>query len=141
MSYFQPGIPSRSVATNPPATLRVGSFPVETKDVTLLAGVVYQRGHVLGKITSGANAGKWTVSTVPPVGGSDGSDVPAAILEFDVDTSATGSDADTPANVAVTGEFDAAQLVYGATYTAATVKAALEASKQSLFLLDVAKTY
>lgn len=85
-------------------------------------------------VTQGTGAGKWVKATASAT---DGSQLPNnwAILASDIDTSATGYNADT-ANVAVyiSGEFNTNAMTFGSGLTGAIAKEALVRSGISLFL-------
>ena len=90
---------------------------IVTGAVTLLAGIAYKAGAVLGKITA---TGKYTLVDNAAV---DGSAVAKYVLSADVDATA----ADAPGIAYKTGLFNEAQLTFGGDDTAADHKEALEA--------------
>lgn len=100
-----------------PDALHAGDFPIRTWDVTLASGQNLTRGALLGKITSG---GKYTLSLSAA---SDGSQTPDAILAEDCDASG----GDKQAIVYISGDFNEDQIHYGASHTAASVRAGLRA--------------
>lgn len=71
-------------------------------------------GSVLGLATSGGDAGKLKLVTAAAV---DGSQNPWGILTEPVDTSSTGTNADTGFSVAVSGTFNINALIVGAGIT------------------------
>lgn len=85
-------------------------------------------------VTEGAAAGTWVKATSSAT---DGSQMPRnwAVLASDIDTSATGYNANT-ANVAIylAGEFDSTQMTFGAGLTAAIVKEALREIQSPIYL-------
>lgn len=98
-----------------PDALIAGDFPLRTEKVTIVSGQNLQRGALLGKITSG---GKYNLSLSAA---SDGSQTPVAILAEDVD--ASGGDKD--GIVYISGDFNQDAITFGASHTAASVKAGL----------------
>lgn len=111
-------------ATYDPTGLIAGNFPIAHSSITLLSGQNVGRGAVLGRVTA---SGKYKLSASAA---SDGSEVPVAIAAEPID--ATAGDAAGPAYH--TGEFNAAQLAFGAGHTAASVEAALRARGQPIFI-------
>ena len=83
--------------------------------ITLISGQNLPRGALLGKITA---SGKYTLSLSASA---DGSQTPVAILAED--TNASGGDKVTVAYFR--GDFDPSAMTFGASHTAATVKAGL----------------
>jgi hypothetical protein len=103
--------------------LVAGEFPMATDSITLLAGTVYSRGMLLGRVTA---SGKYALSASAAA---DGSQVPAAVLADNFD--ATAGDV-VGAPVYLTGEFNAAAMLFGTGWTAATAQVA--ARPASIFL-------
>ncbi len=134
------GFPGFATYSNLPSNLLAGPYPVDDVSVTLLGGVKYVEGSVLGKITSGPNAGMYTLASLdngatPPVATADGSQQPRGVLPFDVD--ATGGPQN--ASIYVSGDFDEAKLIMGSGLTLATLPDALGA--RPIFLKSVTPTY
>jgi hypothetical protein len=88
--------------------LYTGDLKRVVDEVVIASGQVLSRGAVLGRITA---SNKFVLSLAAA---SDGSEVPRAILEEDVD--ATAGDKRAPA--ARTGEFNAAALTFGTGHNA-----------------------
>jgi len=104
-----------------PDQVRSGSYPVMHGVVTLKGGRAYAKYEVLGEITGeGADEGKFVLSAAAAA---DGSQTPSAILSQAVDA----TDGDVKAVAWFTGEFDPANLVFGAGHTAASAASALRA--------------
>lgn len=114
MAEFEPG---REAETYTPDRLIAGGFPIVTQNEVLVSGQNLQRGALLGRITTG---GKLTLSTT---GASDGSQTPIAILADAVDASG----GDKTCGVYLSGEFNEAAVIFGASHTAASTRAALRA--------------
>jgi len=108
--------------TYTPDNLIAGDFPLVSDEVTVISGQNVARGCVLGKITA---SGKYTACDQLA---SDGSQTPEAVLAQATD--ASGGDV-TKAPVYLTGEFNSSLLTFGATTTAADLKAAMRT--KSLF--------
>lgn len=117
-----------TTSTYDPTGLIAGDYPVKHASVEMLSGQDVKRGAVLGRVTA---SGKYKLSLS---GASDGSEVPIAIAAADID--ASGGDTVGPAYV--TGEFNAAQLIFGTGHTAATVEAAMRGRGQSIFIRTLA---
>jgi len=98
-----------------PDQLFAGGFQPVSEVVTVLSGQVFPRGTVLGKITA---SGKYIKSLSAAV---DGSQNPVAIAADAVDATA----GDVSAGVYFAGEFNSNALTLGASWTTATVAAAL----------------
>lgn len=111
---FQPGISSANFT---PDLLIAGDHPIRTVEVTIISGQNLVRGSLLGKITA---SGKCNLSLSAA---GDGSQTPYAILVDDVN--ASGGDKKGVAYIA--GDFNANQIVFGASHTAASVRDALAA--------------
>ncbi|MBU0680112.1 MAG: head decoration protein [Proteobacteria bacterium] len=105
-----------------PSNLLAGSFPRVTRSRTLLTGLLYAEGTVLGKITA---SGKYTICDKAAV---DGSQAPLEILLAATDATL----ADAVAVTGRTGQYNEDALVLGGTTTKDDVRAALEA--RSIFL-------
>lgn len=88
-----------------------GEFPRVSKDVTIKSGQNLTAGAVLGRVTA---TGEFRLSVTPAAVGDEGSEVPIAILIKDVDASAAAKEGP----VDLTGEFDEAELTFGAGHTA-----------------------
>ena len=116
---FQPGIASASFD---PDLLIAGDHPIRTVPVTIISGQNLARGALLGKITA---SGKCNLSLSAAA---DGSQTPYAILVDAVN--ASGGDKQGVAYIA--GDFNASQVIFGASHTAATVRDALAA--KSIYL-------
>lgn len=100
----------------------IGGFPLVTKAITLLAGQVYPKGAVLGRITA---TGKYTLVDNSK---NTGEETARYILSAEVDATA----ADAPGIGYVTGEFNEDALTFGGDDTADDHRDALEA--RSIFL-------
>ncbi|MGU3665814.1 head decoration protein [Methylobacterium sp. A49B] len=88
------------------------------------SGAVLKRGTVLGRVTS---TDKY-VTSVKTAG--DGSQVPAIVLAFDIDASA----ADVVCSGYDDGEFVAEKMTFDASWTAATLEAALRAAGSKIYV-------
>lgn len=107
-----------SIQSHEPDNLFVGGvMPIVTDTVTLKSGVAYARGSVLGIVTTDGLAVKVDSSK------SDGSEEPYAVLADDIDA----TDGNAVAPVYLTGELNAAALIFGGNDTVATHKKALRA--------------
>lgn len=96
-------------------TLEVGGDLIETTKVTMLAGAVYPKGAVLGRVTA---SHKYRTSASAS---SDGSQVILpVVLKYEVDA----TDGDVDADVYIAGKFDPNQLVIGAGHDLAAVRRA-----------------
>lgn len=95
-----------------------------SETVTLASGQNLTRGALLGQVTSG---GKYVLSLSAS---SDGSQTPVAILAQDCN--ASGGDA--PALIYTRGDFQAQAITFGASHTAASVKAGL--ADRGIFLIN-----
>lgn len=96
-------------------TLEVGGDLIETTKVTMLAGAVYPKGAVLGRVTA---SNKYRTSASAS---SDGSQViQPVVLKYEVDA----TDGDVDADVYIAGKFDPSQLVIGAGHDLAAVRRA-----------------
>ena len=117
------------VLTEPPSmgdVLKYEVNPNYTREVvTLLAGLPYPVGSVLGKITA---SGKYTLSAAAA---GDGSEVPDAILAEDCDAAA----GDRAAVAYTRGDFNEAALTFGAGHTAASTREGLR--NKGLYLVKV----
>lgn len=102
-----------------------GSFPIVTETVTLLAGRVYKKNTLLGKITASK---KLTISLSAA---SDGSEVPDVILAEDVDA----TESDKIGVVYKSVEINKNSVVVGAGHTIDSVKDILRG--KSIFLKEV----
>lgn len=114
-------------ATYDPTGLIAGDFPLKHSPVTVASGAAVVRGAVLGVVTA---SGKYKLSVAAA---NDGSQVPVAIAAEGIDAAS----ADAVGPVYHTGEFNAAQLTFGAGHTAATVETALRARGQPLFIVPL----
>lgn len=110
-----PQIPGISAETFIPDQLIAGRHPLVTDSVTVLAGQVFPRGSVLGRITA---SGKYVVALAAAA---DGSQNPAVVAVDNVD--ATGADVN--AGVYLAGEFNGAAMTLGTGITIAAAAAAL----------------
>lgn len=110
-----PQIPGIHAETFIPDQLIAGSHPLVTDTVTVLAGQVFPRGGVLGRITA---SGKYVVALGAAV---DGSQNPVGVAVDNVDSTA----GDVTAGVYLAGEFNGAALTLGAGITLAAAAAAL----------------
>ncbi|MDI9240744.1 head decoration protein [Lysobacter sp. LF1] len=93
-----------------PDALIAGDFPLRTRKVLLAAGRAYDRGEVLGLKADGEYA-------LSAAEASDGSEAPSVVLAESVDATPGIREA----VVYLTGDFNAARLIYGAGHTAKTV--------------------
>jgi hypothetical protein len=109
--------PAVQTETYTPDQLVAGDYPLVTRTVTILSGANIQRGHLLGRITA---SGKYIVSLS---GASDGSQTPVAIAADNCNASA----GDALTGVYETGEFNEAAVIFGASHTADSTRAALTA--------------
>lgn len=100
-------------------------FPQIDTTITLAAGQNLKRLAVLGQVTA---TGQWVLSLAAA---NDGSEVPRALLAFDVNAAAAAAEA--KAYIAG-GRFVASALTIGAGHTVASVKAAF--ATRSLFLVE-----
>lgn len=100
-------------------------FPQIDTTITLAVGQNLKRLAVLGQVTA---TGQWVLSAAAA---NDGSEVPRALLAFDVDATAEAKAA--KAYVAG-GRFVASALTIGAGHTVASVKAAF--ATRALFLVE-----
>lgn len=110
-----PQIPGIYAETFIPDQLIAGSHPLVTDTVTVLAGQVFPRGGVLGRITA---SGKYVVALGAAA---DGSQNPVVVAVDNVDSTA----GDVTAGVYMAGEFNGAALTLGAGITLAAAAAAL----------------
>lgn len=101
--------------TYAPDQLSAGSFPVALDVVVIAAGQTLIAGAVLGQITE---SGEYQLCVAAA---SDGSQIPAAILDQPVDTKNGAA----PAAIRLTGDVLASQLTLGEGMTLAKAKAAL----------------
>lgn len=115
-----PGIAATSYQSD---QLIGGRFMPETAVVTIAAGTL-KRGTVLGKVTS---TGDYIESVATAA---DGSQAPIAVLADDADATAGAVEAP----VYQTGEFTGSRLIFDASWTLATVTAALRLA--SIFVRD-----
>ena len=112
-----------------PGDLLVGTYPVETRPITILSGEgALGRGAVLGKVTA---TGKYRLCLAAS---NDGSEDPAAILAVAVD--ATSADVATVKYAS--GEFDGSKLVLGTGITLDAVKDVFDAADAPIFIKDLA---
>lgn len=119
-SPFQPGVTQDAFM---PDQLIGGDMKIVTHaGRTLLAGLYYKRGTVLGRITA---SGKYTIALAAA---NDGSQVPCNILVDDVDATL----ADALGGIYAMGEFNENAVILGTGITLAAVKAALET--QNIYL-------
>lgn len=116
---FQPGVSQDAFV---PDQLIGGDMKIVTKPVTFLAGLLYKRGTVVGKITA---SGKYTIALSASA---DGSQTPVALVVDDVDATA----ADALGGIYQMGEFNEVAVTLGAGITLAAARAALEA--QNIYL-------
>ena len=117
--------PGRVADSYTPDRLVAGTYPIVTRNEVLVSGQNLLRGALLGRITA---SGKMTLSTS---GASDGSQVPVAILVDDVNASG----GDQVCGTYIAGEFNEAALTYGASHTAASVRATLRDA--NIYLVSV----
>lgn len=119
-------------STYDPTALFAGAFPVRHRPVTVAsganaAGSPLKRGTLLGLVTA-------TDKYIPCVKtAADGSQVPAAVLAYDLDASA--ADAVGPAYFE--GEFAGEIMTIDASWTIDTLQAALRQNKSDLFVRTV----
>lgn len=119
-SPFQPGVTQDAFM---PDQLIGGDMKIVTHaGRTLLAGLYYKRGTVLGRITA---SGKYTIALFAA---NDGSQVPCNILVDDVDATL----ADALGGIYAMGEFNENAVILGTGITLAAAKAALET--QNIYL-------
>lgn len=119
-------------ASYDPTALFAGAFPVRQRVVTLAsganaAGAPLKRGALLGRVTA---TDKYILSVATAT---DGSQVPSAVLAADTDASA--ADVKTPAYFE--GEFAGEIMTIDASWTIATVQAALRQAGSALFVRSV----
>lgn len=105
--------------------LFAGDFPRHTDTVIIATGETLAMGAVLGEVTAD-NTFKLSLTAA-----SDGSEMPIAVLQNDVDASAGAI----KAAVWFTGCFNEDALVFGAGHTKSTAKPGLRS--QSIFLKPV----
>lgn len=115
-----------------PLSAELGGFPRFSRVVTLLAGQVYAKDSVLGRITAdGASKDKWTMSDPAA---QDGTQKILGVLTEDVD--ATGGDVDVKVNI--TGVYDRSLLIFKANgWTPDSAALHLLDEGRGLFLEDV----
>ena len=119
-------------ASYDPTSLFAGAWPVRHRPVTVAsganaAGTVLARGTLLGRVTA-------TDKYIPCVKtAADGSQNPAAVLAADLDASA--ADAVGPAYDA--GEFAAEKLILDASWSIATLQAALRQAASRIYARTV----
>lgn len=121
-----PFVPGATQATFIPDQLVSGNLQVVTDTATILTGstATYKRGTILGVITA---SGKYTKSVATAT---DGSQMPSAILVDDVDATT----ADKFSGVYLMGEFNQNRIIFDASWTVVTLKAALR--PLAIFLRD-----
>lgn len=102
-----------------PDRLIAGDFPLVTDTITIAAGQVLQRGALLGMTTA---TGDYILSLSAAT---DGSQNPVAVLADNVNTSATGTNAATPAPIYLTGEFNVNEMTLGTGFAYPAVKSTL----------------
>lgn len=110
-----PQIPGIYAETFIPDQLIAGSHPLVTDSVTVLAGQVFPRGAVLGRITA---SGKYVLALAAAA---DGSQNPAVVAVDNVDATA----GDVSAGVYLAGEFNGAAMTLGTGITIAVAAAVL----------------
>lgn len=110
-----PQFPGIYAETFIPDQLIAGHHPLVTDNVTVLAGQVFPRGAVLGRITA---SGKYVVALAAAA---DGSQNPAVVAVDNVDATA----GDVNAGVYVAGGFNGAAMTLGTGITLAAAAAAL----------------
>lgn len=88
------------------------------------SGAALKRGTVLGRVTA---SDKYVTSVKTAT---DGSQVPAIVLAFDIDASA----ADVVCSGYDDGEFVAEKMTFDASWTAATLEAALRAAGSKIYV-------
>ena len=107
------------------------------RNVSIDAGQDLKRGSVLGKITADS------VYKLVDSASSDGSELAICILTQDIDTSSTGTNADTDGQVLVSGFVNGDKCIYGGTSdtadSAATDKLSFRESLQDhgITILDI----
>ncbi len=119
-------------ATFDPTSLFAGEPPVRHRQITLLsgsngAGTPLKRGALLGRITA-SDKYKPSVATA-----NDGSQTPIAVLASDTDSS--GGDVNCPAYFE--GEFAFEMMTVDASWTAATLQAALRVANAQIYVHQV----
>lgn len=121
MEYNQAA--SGTLGSYVPTQLFAGEVDVVTNNDTVLTGKVLARYTVLGRITASKKLVAWDPAAT------DGSEKPMGILAVPLDTSATGTNADTAAPYYVAGGFNHEALVWpAAVSTLAARKAAFDKS-------------
>lgn len=120
---FKPS--ATSVVFNPDLLIGGNLQPV-TRDV-IVTGGIYKRGTILGKIIA---SGKYTLCVK---GGSDGSELPSAILVDDCDATA-----DVNGSVFLMGEFNANAVIFDPSWTVDAL--IVEMDKHKVFLRDPVKS-
>lgn len=115
--------------TPAPDGLVADSSTVSREVVTIAAGYKLLRGSVLGEITSSTpSEGKYAGQYAPCVAtATDGSQVPAAIIAEDVDTSSTGTNGAAATCAYRTGRFNALWVLSDASWNQAALTTALAA--------------
>lgn len=111
-----------------PTSLRAGGH-LRDRQITVASGAnasgaFLKRGTVLGRVTA---TDKYVLSVKTA---NDGSQVPAAVLAFDIDASA----ADVVCSGYDDGEFVAEKMTFDASWTAATLEAALRAAGSKIYV-------
>jgi len=111
-----------------PTSLRAGACQRD-RQITVAsganaAGAVLKRGTVLGRVTA---SDKYVTSVKTA---NDGSQVPAMVLAFEIDASA----ADVVCSGYDDGEFVAEKMTFDASWTAATLEAALRGSGSKIYV-------
>ncbi|MDD2794369.1 head decoration protein [Acidocella sp.] len=102
-----------------PDRLIAGVFPTVTDTVNIAAGQQLTRGALLGMVTA---SGNYILSLSAAA---DGSQNPVAVLADNIDTTATGFNAVTPAPVYLTGEFNVNEMTLGTGFAYPAIKATL----------------
>ena len=110
-----PQIPGIYAETYIPDQLIAGRHAIVTDTVTVLAGQVFPRGAVLGRVTA---SGKYVLALAAAA---DGSQNPAVVAVDNVDATA----GDMSAGVYVAGEFNGAAMTLGTGITLAAAAAVL----------------
>jgi len=112
-----------------PTSLFAGGEDFAHRSVTILSGASYKRGQLLGRITA---TDKYKASLA---GASDGSQLAAgmAVLATDVDASA----GDVVAPVYMEGEFAFEAMTVDASWSFATLDAALRQASLAIFIRSV----
>lgn len=123
MSYTEPGIVRETEL--PKDLLIAGPHPTITKEVDIPAGVLIEKGSVMGRITAN---GQYVLSLTAAA---DGSQAPAEVLLQEV----AASGAARKGLIVRTGELAAHLLKYGTGHSRATVEEPLRA--RGIFLTDV----